>query len=138
MGAESRANNEHRERQRAVIGALMNSTLDVVEEGAQRVGVDIDQVSVTFSVRDEDGSRLLVTANAGEAIDDPADEVILMLRALEAIGDKYGIPRITMAECLLGKDAEIKLAPGRPKRTTPPEQRPSRSIGQRKRRRHGR
>lgn len=132
MGSEARVNGERRDALRAQMTQLVDETLDFVEVAARRHDVGIDQVSLTFATPNDQA-----TVNAGAGLDEPVDEIILMVRALGAIADKYDIPRLIVAECLLGKDIHIVRGQPEPERTPPTEQRPSRTRGQRKRR-HGR
>lgn len=141
MGAEARAAAEHRDEESRKVAMLSEAALLFIDTEADRLGIDLTRLALVFDVGTGRGKHALASVFAGPSTDDQSDEVLLAVRNLEAVGaKKYGVPRKTLAECILGGDVTLEPAPPprreRPRRDDkPPEQRPARNIGQRKRRR---
>lgn len=137
MGAEARANAERLALDREKINRLASVTLDFIEGAAKTLEIDLARVAVAFDKPEPNGGRVIATVFASADDDEPADETMLLLRALESVGDKHGVSRKTLAECLLGPDVTLEDAPPqrRPRKgAKEDERRPSRNIGQRRRR----
>lgn len=133
MGAEARAAAEQRDENNRKITMLSDAVLSVLYTEAERLGVDLNRLALVFDVDQGNGNHGLGSVYVGSVGDDMSDEVLLAIRNLEAVGvKKYGMSRKVLAECILGADVTLELAP--PERPPgQPEQRPARHRGQRRR-----
>lgn len=127
--------------QRERLSTLVNETIEAMDARAEELGLNLHRLALTLDTRNDD-ERYLATVIVHDE-EDPqvaaADETLLMLKALEGIAiQKHGYDRVTLAELILGPNVTLDLSPTPPAaKPRPADRRPSRHIGQRKRR-HGR
>lgn len=145
MGAEARKTAEQREDIGKRLNALAGDVLNVGENG-ERYGLTVRRVSVTIEVEDprsKTGHILATIYAANDPEDEPEDEPLMLLHALESVSSRLGIAKEALVECIMGQPLKFVKVPPKGRRRTPsgpsePESRPSRSIGRPKRRRRGR
>ena len=109
MGAEARANAQMKAELHDKLVAFTTHVLDLIEEEADKSDIKFRRLSFIMDIDNGQGGGALATHGIGPATDEPADELVMHVKALQGLGARYGISNKTLAEAILG--AELKLAP---------------------------